>query len=404
MRKILIFSLVYYPRFIGGAEVAIKEITDRISPKEIEFDMITLRLDSKLPAVEKIGNINVYRVGWSSRQKQSSDSLPWHLHLNKYALMFTGFFKAVSLSRVKKYDAIWSIMATYNSFAALFFKLTHLDIPFILTLQEGDPIPYIKRRALPLYPLFKMIFTRADAIQTISNYLANWAKDMNAKCPITVVPNAVDCDLFSTRKFAEEETALKKQLNKNEGDVFLITTSRLVVKNAVGDIIAALQFLPENIKLLILGQGYEEAVLKKKTVDLKLEGRVQFLGFVPHALMPQYLHVSDIFVRPSLSEGMGNSFVEAMAAGLPVIATQEGGIADFLFDPERNPNKLPTGRAVNPKDPKGIAHAVELYLSDKKKTEEIIKNGRGLVFEKYEWDKVARDMKEKVFNTLFNRI
>ena len=197
---------------------------------------------------------------------------------------------------------------------------------------------------------------------------------------------------------------LKKKLGKNLGEIFLITTSRLVVKNAVSDIIDALQFLPSNIKLLILGQGYEEAMLKKKTIDLKLEERVQFLGFVPHVEMPQYLHVSDIFIRPSLSEGMGNSFVEAMAAGLPIIATQEGGIADFLFDPERNPNKAPTGRAVNPRDPKGIARAVELYLNDKQKTEEIINNGRSLVFEKYEWNKIAHDMKEKVFEEACNRI
>ena len=62
MKKILIFSLVYYPRFIGGAEVAVKEITDRILPAEISFDMVTLR-KSALKS-ERLGNINVYRVGF----------------------------------------------------------------------------------------------------------------------------------------------------------------------------------------------------------------------------------------------------------------------------------------------------------------------------------------------------
>ena len=162
MRKILIFSLVYYPKFIGGAEVAIKEITDRIDPHEIEFDMVTLRLDSKLSKYEKIGNINVYRVGWSADQKTSSDSLPWYLHLNKYAFLLTGFIKAISLHKKNKYDAIWSMMATYNSFAAIIFKMLNPKIKFFLTLQEGDPIPYIKKRALPLYPLFKKIFTKKN--------------------------------------------------------------------------------------------------------------------------------------------------------------------------------------------------------------------------------------------------
>ena len=83
MKRILIFSLVYYPRFVGGAEVAIKEITDRISPEEVEFDMVTLRLEPNLPKFETIGNVNVYRVGWTSSKNNSPESLSWHLGLNK---------------------------------------------------------------------------------------------------------------------------------------------------------------------------------------------------------------------------------------------------------------------------------------------------------------------------------
>ena len=59
--KILIFSLAYYP-FVGGAEVAIKEITDRVG-EEFEFDMITVNLDGKQKSEERIGNINIHRIG-----------------------------------------------------------------------------------------------------------------------------------------------------------------------------------------------------------------------------------------------------------------------------------------------------------------------------------------------------
>ena len=59
-KRILIFSTAYFP-LVGGAEVAVKEITDRLS--DFEFVMITARLDSKLPLVEKIGNIEVHRLG-----------------------------------------------------------------------------------------------------------------------------------------------------------------------------------------------------------------------------------------------------------------------------------------------------------------------------------------------------
>ena len=120
--------------------------------------------------------------------------------------------------------------------------------------------------------------------------------------------------------------------------------------------------------------------------------------------MPKYLKVSDIFTRPSLSEGMGNSFVEAMAADLPVVATQEGGIADFLFDPDRNPDKPSTGLAVNPRDLEGLAWQFKRLVEDKKLRDEIVKNARELVFAKYDWDKIARDMQEKVFYPLLTKL
>lgn len=390
VKKILIFSLVYYPRFIGGAEIAIKEITDRIPNEEIQFDMVTLCLDSKLPRYERIGNINIYRVGWTGDQKNSSDSLLWYLHLNKYAFILTGFVKAVSLHKKNKYDAIWSMMATYNSFAAIIFKILNTKIPFILTLQEGDPIKYIKRRALPLYPLFKMIFTKADCIQTISQYLADWAKDMGAKCPIVVVPNAVDFKLFSNRKSEDELDKLKQKLGKKNDDIFLITTSRLVVKNATGDTIDSLQYLPENVKFIVLGTGYQEKELKERVKDLKLENRVQFLGYIPHKDMPQYLHISDIFIRPSISEGFGNSYIEAMAAGIPVIATPVGGIVDFLKDGE-------TGLYCEVNNPKSIAQKVEKLIKDKESRDYIVKTALKMASDKYEWSLIASDMKNKVF-------
>jgi len=393
-KKVLIFSLVYYPRFIGGAEVALKEITDRISEDDIQFDMVTLRLDSSLPKYEKIGNIHIHRIGFAMKQNHSSDSLRFPLFLNKYLFPFIGFLKAARLHKKNKYDAIWSMMASYNGFAALFFKMRFRSVPYLLTLQEGDPFDYLKKRVGILYPLFKRIFTSPDFIQTISNYLAGWARDMGYKGPIEVVPNAVNVASFSKKSSDEKLRELKNKLGKKDGDVYLITTSRLVVKNAVGDVIKALPFLPENVSFLVLGIGYQMEELKRLSKKLNVEGRVKFLGFVPHAQMPQYLHISDIFIRPALSEGFGNSFIEAMAAGIPVIATPVGGIPDFLTDSE-------TGVFCEVENPESIARAVERLLSDYALSTQITANASTMVTERYDWDLIASDMKEKVFNRLF---
>ena len=64
MKRVLIFSLAYYPSFVSGAEAAIKEITDRISPGDIEFHLITLLFEKNAPKKELIGNTHVHRVGF----------------------------------------------------------------------------------------------------------------------------------------------------------------------------------------------------------------------------------------------------------------------------------------------------------------------------------------------------
>ena len=373
-RRIIIFSLVYYPRFVGGAEVAVKEITDRVSSNEIMFDMVTLNGGAE-KSEEKIGNVNIHRIFNSVGPIQ------------KLLFPFAAFLKAQKLNRNTRYDATWSIMANYAGFAALFFKLAHSKVPFLLTLQEGDPIAYIKRRVMFVYPLFKMIFTRATYIQAISTYLAQWAKDMNAKCPIDVVPNAVDWKLFSTKVSESATQSLKEKLDKKSDDIFIITTSRLVAKNAVGDVIQALQYLPVNVKFLILGQGPQEAELKAQAAAFEVADRVNFLGYVPHKDMPQYLHVSDMFIRPSISEGLGNSFLEAMAAGIPVIATPVGGIPDFLIDGE-------TGLFCEVKNPKSIAQKVEKIIRDKESRDYIVEQARMMVEKKYQWEYVTTKMKE----------
>ncbi|MBU4256800.1 glycosyltransferase, partial [Patescibacteria group bacterium] len=388
MKKILIFSIAYYP-LVGGAEVAIKEITDRIG--DIYFDMITPRFDKK-PAspsqggslkFEKIGNVNVYRI-----------CSP------KLFFPFTALITAIQLHKKSKYDAIWAVMAAYAGFAASFFKLFHPKIPYLLTLQEGDPIEYIKKKVRFVYPLFKKIFTKADYIQCISNFLADWARQMGADCPIEVVPNGVDIKQFSifnfqfSNNFQFSISKIKSDLGIREDEKILITTSRLVKKNAIEDVIEALQYLPENVKFLVLGIGPLEIDLKFKIKNLKLDGRVIFLGYVSHEDLPRYLKISDVFVRPSLSEGLGISFLEAMAAGIPVVATPVGGIPDFLVDGK-------TGWFCEVNNPQSVAEKINYILDEKNKEEvnRVAANAKKMVEEKYNWDNIALKM-NNIFNAL----
>jgi len=402
-KKILIFSMAYYP-WVGGAEVAIAEITDRIDPSDIEFHMVTLRFDRALPKVEKVGNVLVHRIGFTKRSPGMSDLGKFPLHLNKLFFQFFGALKASKLHRQHNYDSIWAMMAHSSGVPAGIFKSSHPDVSYILTLQEGDPTRHIKKKMRIFGKLFYNAFSKADKVQAISHFLGKWARNMGYGGELKIIPNAVDIGYFSQKYSDAEISELKNKLDKKKGDIFIITTSRLVKKNAVDDVIESLEHLSENMKFLIIGIGPDEKTLKSLTKKLNLSNRVKFLGEIDNKYLPKYLKVSDIFAtdifaRPSRSEGMGISFVEAMAAGLPVIATQEGGISDFLFDSKRNPDQKTTGWAVDKDSPEQIAEAIKDIMRNPKKTKEVINTARNLVFKKYDWDIVARDMKNKVFKS-----
>ncbi len=393
-KRILIFSLYYFPNFVGGAEVAIKEIADRLGD-DFEFDMVTIRSKGEAKH-EKIGNVNVYRVG-----------IPFMGSLfNKYFYLKIGFWRAMFLQGKRKYDAIWSMMATYNSFAALFFKCFHRSTPFLLTLQEGDPIEHMKRRAKPLWPLYVSIFRKSDHIQTISHYLADFAKEMRGQKrlqqnphAVSVVPNGVDVSHFSREASLEEKQEVYSRISqtgtfsRKESDVLLITTSRLVTKNAVGDIIDSLMHLPANYKLIICGTGQEKDMLLDKVASHDFLDRVYFADFVSHDEMPVWLQASDIFIRPSLSEGFGNSFIEAMATKIPVIATPVGGIVDFLKDKE-------TGLFCEVNNPKSIAYKVLELTQNQNLKHHIVMTAFEMVQSKYDWNNVAGQMKAVFLKTL----
>ncbi len=400
MKRILIFSLAYYPAHVGGAEVAIKEITDRISTEDILFDMVCLRFDKNLPEVEKIGNVTVYRIGMVTDSPQIADLQKFPLFLNKIFFQFTAAWKAHKLHKKHKYDGIWAMMAHSTGIPAGLFKTFHPEVPYLLTLQEGDPIDYIKRKMLPVYPLFKRAFTKADRIQAISTFLAGFARDMGFTGPLDIVPNAVNTAHF-TQEYSEAELGkLKKTLGKKEGEKYIITTSRLVHKNGIDDVITALTYLPESVRFLVLGIGPDEEKLKALAQERGVEDRVKFVGQVDHTELPKYLKISDVFTRPSRSEGFGNSFIEAMAAGIPVVATPAGGIVDFLFDAKRTPDKQPTGFLAEIDNPEYLAQKLKDALEDKELLADILPRAKAMVREKYDWNLIARDMQEKVFKPL----
>lgn len=376
-KNVLIFSTNYLPA-IGGAEVAVGEITDRIDPDDISFDMVTALMERTRAREEQFDNVTVYRLGVG---------IPF---LDKLMLPILGALKAWRLNGSKKYDVFWGVMVSFGTLAAYICNLTlgKQRVPIVLTLQEGDSELHLKNRWAGLIDWWwRYTIPRADTVTAISSYLAKRAKEYGYQGKVKIVPNGVDIERFGRDVPDETRRELKEKLGKEKHERYIITTSRLVEKNAVDDIIRALVDLPEHVSLLVLGEGEERRSLERLAKELDVRDRVQFLGLVPHIEIPNYLAVSDVFVRPSRSEGMGNSFIEAMAAGLPIVATEVGGIVDFLKDRK-------TGIACEVNNPESIARAVNILLRDMVLRQEIIVEAREVAHREYSWKRVTNEMKE----------
>lgn len=398
VKRILIFSLAYFPNPIGGAETSIKDISDRIDEDDIEFHLITNRYNSELPKLEKVGRVLVHRIGITTKNPAVSDYGKLPLDLNKPLFQFLAALKALSLHRRYKYDAIWAMMAHSAGVPAAIFKLFHPNIPYILTLQEGDPIEHIERVMRPLWPLFKRSFTSADVVQVISKYLKDWAISRGVKEEdIELIFDGANPRDLVPHHSKEEIEKLRKELGKKEGDIFLVNTARLEHSKAADITIRALPMLPPNVKLMLVGGGSEEKMLKDLSKELNVEHRVIFTGMVDRSVVSMYRLASDIFVGASRTEGLGHAFLSAMASRLPVITTQEGGIVEFLYDEERNPGVPTTGWAVDKDNPEQIAKAVKDIIGNPEKTKKVTDNAHKMVNEKFNWDIIARDMREKVF-------
>ncbi len=395
--NIALFSLAYAP-FEGGAEIAAREIISRL--KGLNFTIFAYKFNKNWLSSEQGGNYEIVRVGQGrviSSNKNRTEKYYGRIW-DKTVYVYKAWQEAEKKHRRKRFDVVWALMASYGGMAALLFKMNHPSVPLLLTLQEGDSENHLVFGKLGLVGWFgKKIIRSADFIQCISRYLADFAEKRGAKCPIEVVPNGVDINLFQTKYDESEVKALRDNLGIKD-DFVVITTSRLVYKNGVDILINAFAKVKEkrpNLKLLIIGDGPELRKLKVISEKLKVDDNVLFLGQIPQKDLPLYFRVADIFCRPSRSEGLGNSFLEAMASGVPVVGPLVGGITDFL-------SHCLTGLVSKPEDPEDLAEKINCVLSRPDIRKKIVDNAKALAEKSYSWETVSEKM-ERIFSLLTHK-
>jgi glycogen(starch) synthase len=139
---------------------------------------------------------------------------------------------------------------------------------------------------------------------------------------------------------------------------------------------------PLNVKLIIAGTGSFEPELRALAVELGLSDRVEFLGFVRRDQLPDVYRMGDMFVLPSQTESFGLVFAEAMACGLPIIATRVGGIPDLVRDGT-------DGLLTDPADVPALRSSIETLLGDAELRRQFGRSARERVERDYSWRSVA---------------
>jgi glycosyltransferase involved in cell wall biosynthesis len=204
--------------------------------------------------------------------------------------------------------------------------------PLVLTIIGGDIYDPSKRlspgRNVVMRAVVRRVLDSSSQIIAISEDIKRRAReDLQCRTEIEVIHYGL-----TTPRFEEKS---RSELGIPEDDLVLISIGRLIRRKALDDLLRALSGLEyDDWRLLIVGDGPEEPRLRDLAERLGLSSRVEFLGAVWGERKFQYLAASDVFVLPSVHEGFGLVFLEAMFCGLPVIASSVGGQTDFLKDGE----------------------------------------------------------------------
>lgn len=189
---------------------------------------------------------------------------------------------------------------------------------------------------------------------TVSRDLARWlAEDVRlSPAKILAICNGVDTGRFAPGG----RSAARAALGIASDSIVMGTVARLdPVKDQVGLLRAFAQVGDPRTVLVIAGDGPCRAELEAAVSALGLDGRVRLLG--ERKDVPRILTALDVFVLPSLGEGISNTILEAMATGLPVIATRVGGNPELISEGV-------TGILVEPRSPAALAVAMRQYLGD----------------------------------------
>jgi glycosyltransferase involved in cell wall biosynthesis len=391
---ICLFTESYYP-IVGGGETQGRILAEDLLEDGFRVIVITRRSNKDLLEFEKIGDIEVHRVFPAGSS-----------HLNRWIMLLTSlplFFKLR-----KEYDVIF--VSGFRALGILAVLIGNLfSKPCILKADNnGEMSGHFFKGGLekvrlslssPIVKFFlhlrNLLFAKADAFVCISEAINDEFIDFGVpKDKIHFIPNSVDTKIFFPVDLYKKNK-IRKDLGINYEGKIIIFTGRLLRTKGLPLLLKVwetIQTKHKHCKLLIVGGGSKdihdcELELKEYVKSHSLEESVIFTGNVYNVY--EYLQASDIFVLPTEDEAFGISLIEAMACGLPVIATRIGGIKDILSHKEN-------GLMIDAGDFSNLQEAIEQLISDDTLAQSLGQNALSKVKQFY-----ARETVAKQYSDLF---
>jgi len=362
----VLYPVLHYPPVIGGLEQWEQNIAER-QGDDAEVIVVTGRVKGVLDFEEK-GGVKIFRTSLFALNDLSHSS--WFYILTATPFVFVRSLMLVLFSR--KIDIIHcqgfisAVLGYLLSFAS--------RKPFLGTEQSlgwGSG----KSRWLR-----GVVYRQARFCIASSSAVAEEFKKVGIpQKKIVVIPNGVDLSAFFPWEKCERCAGLTPASPAGRPRIRILSAGRLekvkghkYLLDAFGAVVNTAEFDPQ---LILVGDGSERANLEKQCKDLGIRNLVEFAGEVPHSELSHYYHKADVFIMPSLSEGFGIAALEAMACGVPVVASRTGGLVDIISED--------AGILVAAGDVSSIAEAIIKIL----KNPGAYTSARA---QEFSWDSIAR--------------
>lgn len=346
-----------YPPLGGGAGTATAALAREFAALGADVRVLTSAFGD-LPARECTQGFTIVRIP-AGRRRADRCTVP-----EMILFMLSAAIHVLGITRGWRPDAALAFFGIPGGPVAYWLRLCR-RVPYLVSLRGGD-VPGHQAAQLAHHhartrPLIRLVWRSAAAVVANSEGLRREALATAPGLAIPVIPNGVDTAQFHPppERPGSAPAAAPAAFPSSHPPIRILFVGRLSPEKSLPVVLDALARLPKTVawSFTIAGDGPERAHLESEAVRLGFAPRVQFAGWVARdRLLPHY-QAADLFVFASTDEGMPNTVLEAMACGLPVVATRIAGCEDLVEDGA-------TGLLVPPGNPAALAQAIAQLAAD----------------------------------------